>query len=66
MLDTSTLGKRSNSLSYFTGLYPKLPLPARCFSHYGAIFYMTIYAKESLRLVAIDINTSQVSNGNTF
>ncbi len=29
----------------FLGLYPKFPLPERCFSHNGAIFYFTIFAK---------------------
>ena len=46
--------------SVFAGLYPRLPLPLRVFSHNGSLFYMTIYAKDALRLIAVNIHTAQV------
>ncbi len=47
--------------SIFSGLYPKLPLPLRVFSHNGSMFYMTIYAQDALRLIAVNIHSTQVS-----
>ncbi len=44
----------------FNGLYPKLPLPDRCFSS-DHIFYVTFYEGASTRMAAIDINTKQVN-----
>jgi hypothetical protein len=46
--------------SLFSGLYPKFPLPQRIFSHNGDLFYLTIYARDALRLIAVNIHTAQV------
>lgn len=45
--------------STFYGLYPKFPLPDRCFSN-DHVMYMTIYQVGSLRSIAVDLNTKQV------
>ena len=47
--------------SLFSGLYPKFPLPLRVFSHGSDLFYLTIYARDALRLVSVNIHTTQVS-----
>jgi len=46
---------------YCLGLYPKFPLPDRCFSNNGTIFYMSIFAKSTVMLVAVDLKSSQVN-----
>ena len=43
----------------FYGLYPKFPLPERCFSD-DHIMYFTIKQVGNLRSIAVDINTHQV------
>jgi hypothetical protein len=43
----------------FYGLYPKFPLPERCFSD-DHIMYFTIKQLGALRSIAVDINTKQV------
>ena len=45
----------------FYGLYPKFPLPERCFSD-DHIMYFTIKQLGALRSIAVDINTKQVCN----
>jgi len=45
----------------FSGLYPKFPLPERCFSNNGSIFYMSIFDRSAIRLIAVDLKTSQLS-----
>ena len=45
----------------FYGLYPKFPLPERCFSD-DHIMYITIKQLGALRSIAVDINTKQVCN----
>ena len=44
----------------FSGLYPKFPLPLRVFSHDGDLFYLTVFARDALRLIAVNIHTTQV------
>ena len=44
----------------FYGLYPKFPLPERCFSD-DHIMYFTIKQHGTLRSIAVDINTNQVN-----
>ena len=43
----------------FYGLYPKFPLPERCFSD-DHIMYFTTKQLGNLRSIAVDINTHQV------
>ena len=43
----------------FFGLYPKFPLPERCFSN-DHVMYFTIKQLGTLKSIAIDINTNQV------
>ena len=45
--------------STFYGLYPKFPLPERCFSD-DNIMYFTIKQHGTLISIAVDINTNQV------
>ena len=47
--------------STFYGLYPKFPLPERCFSD-DHVMYFTIKQHGTLRSIAVDINTNQVDN----
>ena len=49
----------------FYGLYPKFPLPERCFSD-DHIMYFTIKQLGALRSIAVDINTKQVCNSCIF